>query len=71
MNRDLTPASVLFVTGFVAALFLLAGGLVVVAAGGAGVRALTGFAVALAGLGGAVLLVGLVVAGLLRARQKQ
>jgi hypothetical protein len=70
VNRDLTPASVLFVTGFVATLFLLAGGLVVVAVGDAGVPALTGFAVALAGLGGVILLVGLVVAGLLRARQK-
>lgn len=71
MNRDLTPASVLFVTGFVAVLFLLAGGLVVVAAGGAGVPVLTGFAVALAALGGVVLLVGLAVAGLLAGRQKQ
>lgn len=71
MNRDLTPASVLFVTGFVAVLFLLAGGLVVAAAGGVRVAALTGFAVALAALGGVVLLVGLLVAGVLRVRQKQ
>lgn len=68
MNRELTPAAVLFVTGFVAALFVLAGGLVVVAIGDAGVPALSGLAVALAGLGGVALLAGLAVAGVLRIR---
>ena len=71
MNRDLTPASVLFVTGFVAVLFFLAGGLVVAAASGVRVAAVTGFAVTLAALGGVVLLVGLLVAGVLRVWQKQ
>jgi hypothetical protein len=69
VDRDLTPGSVLFVTGFVAALFVLAGGLVSVAVGDAGVPALAGFALALAGLGGAVFVVGVAVAGLLRFRQ--
>ncbi|MFC5366662.1 hypothetical protein [Salinirubrum litoreum] len=70
MNRDLTPASVLFVTGFVAVLFFMAGGLVLVVVGDVGVPALTGLAAALAGLGGVVLFAGLVLAGLLRVRQK-
>jgi hypothetical protein len=62
---DLTPGTALFVGGFVAAMFAAAAGLTYVAGGGT--RAVTGFAFALAGLGGAFLLLATGVAALLYA----
>ncbi|MFC7203663.1 hypothetical protein ACFQJC_09060 [Haloferax namakaokahaiae] len=63
----LSPTLVLFVGGFVAALFFFAAVLTYVASGG--VAEVTGLAVTLAGLGGFFLVVAVVGAGLMRLRE--
>ncbi|WP_410764731.1 hypothetical protein [Haloferax sp. DFSO60] len=63
----LSPMFVLFVGGFVAALFLFAAILTYVASGG--VAEVTGLAVTLAGLGGLFLVVAVVGAGVMRLRK--
>ncbi|KAB1188511.1 MULTISPECIES: hypothetical protein [Haloferax] len=60
----LTPTFVLFVGGFVAAIFFFGAVLAYVASGG--VEAVTGLALGLAGIGGLFLAVGVVGAGVLR-----
>ncbi|ELZ98983.1 hypothetical protein C440_01465 [Haloferax mucosum ATCC BAA-1512] len=67
----LSPTFVLFVGGFVAAIFLF--GALLTAAAGAGTgssEVVAGLAAALAGVGGLFFLVSVVVAGVMRAREK-
>ncbi|WP_416839638.1 hypothetical protein [Haloferax sp. DFSO52] len=64
----LTPTFVLFVGGFVAAIFFAGAILAYVASGG--VAVVTGLALALAGIGVLFLVVGVAGAGLMKLREK-
>ncbi|KAB1194335.1 hypothetical protein GJR96_13155 [Haloferax sp. MBLA0076] len=64
----LTPTFVLFVGGFVAAIFFAGAILAYVVSGG--VEIVTGLALALAGIGGVFLVVGVVGAGVMRYLKK-
>ncbi|KTG07499.1 hypothetical protein [Haloferax profundi] len=64
----LTPSFVLFVGGFVAAIFFAGAILAYVVSGGAEI--VTGLALALAGIGGVFLVVGVAGAGVMRYQKK-